>query len=75
MQRAFDILFSGLALLVLSPILIPVMIVLRCTGEGEVFYCQQRVGRGGAMFGVWKFATMLKNSPNLGTGSTNSSST
>jgi len=37
-QRAFDILFSGLALLVLSPILIPVMIVLRYTGEGEVFY-------------------------------------
>lgn len=68
MQRAFDILFSGLALLALSPILIPVMLALRCTGEGEVFYCQQRVGRGGAMFGVWKFATMLKDSPNLGTG-------
>lgn len=68
MQRAFDILFSSLALLVLSPILIPVMIVLRLTGEGEVFYCQQRVGRGGTMFGVWKFATMLKSSPSLRTG-------
>lgn len=68
MQRAFDILFASAALLVLSPVLIPVMIVLRLTGEGEVFYCQQRVGRGGKMFGVWKFATMLKNSPSLGTG-------
>lgn len=68
MQRAFDILFSSIALLVLSPILIPVLILLRLTGEGEVFYCQQRVGRGGIMFGVWKFATMLKNSPSLGTG-------
>lgn len=68
MQRAFDILFSSIALLTLSPILIPVLIVLRLTGEGEVFYCQQRVGRGGNMFGVWKFATMLKNSPTLGTG-------
>lgn len=68
MQRAFDILFSSIALLALSPILIPVMIVLRLTGEGEIFFCQQRVGRGGAMFGVWKFATMLKNSPSLGTG-------
>jgi len=68
MQRPFDILFSSIALLALSPILIPVMIVLRLTGEGEVFFCQQRVGRGGALFGVWKFATMLKNSPSLGTG-------
>lgn len=68
MQRAFDILFSSIALLALSPILIPVLIVLRLTGEGEVFFCQQRVGRGGTMFGVWKFATMLKNSPSLGTG-------
>lgn len=68
MQRACDILFSSIALLVLSPVLIPVLIVLRLTGEGEVFYCQQRVGRGGDLFGVWKFATMLKNSPSLGTG-------
>lgn len=68
MQRALDILFSSIALLILSPILIPVMIILRLTGEGEVFYCQQRVGCEGVMFGVWKFATMLKNSPNLGTG-------
>jgi lipopolysaccharide/colanic/teichoic acid biosynthesis glycosyltransferase len=68
MQRALDILFASMALLVLSPILVPVMIALRLTGEGEVFYCQQRVGRSGVMFGVWKFATMLKNSPSLGTG-------
>lgn len=68
MQRTCDILFSGIALLALLPILIPVMIGLRLTGEGEIFYCQQRVGRGGAMVGVWKFATMLKDSPNLGTG-------
>lgn len=68
MQRAFDILFASIALVALSPILLPIMLVLRLSGEGEIFYCQQRVGRGGVMFGVWKFATMLKNSPNLGTG-------
>lgn len=68
MQRTFDILFSSLALVAVSPVLIFVMIILRLTGEGEVFYCQQRVGRGGAMFDIWKFATMLKNSPSLGTG-------
>lgn len=44
------------------------MIILRLTGEGEVFYSQIRVGKDGKLFGLLKFATMLKNSPNLGTG-------
>ncbi|WP_347247315.1 sugar transferase [Thermomonas sp.] len=68
MQRLLDIVFSGLALLLLSPLLVPIAIALRLTGEGEVFFIQQRVGRGGQPFGLYKFATMLKNSPNLGTG-------
>lgn len=68
MQRAFDIIFSGLALVLLSPLLLPVMLVLRLTGEGEVFYVQTRVGKGQNSFGVYKFATMLKDSPKLGAG-------
>lgn len=68
MQRLLDILFSGVALLILAPLLVPIVILLRFTGEGEIFYVQQRIGRGGKMFGLLKFATMLKNSPNLGTG-------
>ncbi len=68
MQRLFDILFSGVALIILAPLLIPVMIVLKLTGEHEIFYVQQRVGKGGKMFGLLKFATMLKDSPNLGSG-------
>ncbi len=68
MQRFFDIFFSGLALLVLSPLLIPIMIVLKFTGEGEIFYVQQRVGKDGKLFDLLKFATMLKDSPNIGTG-------
>ena len=68
MQRLLDIVLSSLALLVLSPLLVPIAIALRLTGEGEVFFIQQRVGRGGQPFGLYKFATMLKNSPNLGTG-------
>ena len=68
MQRLLDIVLSGLALMVLSPLLVPIAIALRCTGEGEVFYVQERVGLGGKAFGLYKFATMLKNSPNIGTG-------
>ena len=68
MQRLFDIIFSGFALLVLSPLLIPIVILLRFSGEGEIFFVQQRVGKDGKKFGLLKFATMLKNSPNMGTG-------
>jgi lipopolysaccharide/colanic/teichoic acid biosynthesis glycosyltransferase len=68
MQRIFDIIFSSLALIILSPLLIPIAIVLRLTGEGEVFYFQERIGKDGKTFKLYKFATMLKNSPSLGTG-------
>lgn len=68
MQRVLDVVLSGLALVVLSPLLVPIALVLRLTGEGEVFYVQQRVGRYGRPFGLYKFATMLKDSPNLATG-------
>ena len=68
MQRIFDILFSGVALIVLSPLLLPLLFLLRVTGEGEIFFPQNRVGREGKYFKLYKFATMLKNSPNVGTG-------
>ncbi|HEX5170057.1 MAG TPA: sugar transferase [Cyclobacteriaceae bacterium] len=68
MQRFLDIIFSLVALVILSPLLIPITIILSLTGEGEVFYVQRRVGLGGKPFGVYKFATMVKNSSSMGTG-------
>ena len=68
MQRFFDIFFSGMALVLLSPLLLPLIFILRFTGEGEIFFAQDRVGLGGKHFKLYKFATMLKNSPNMGTG-------
>lgn len=67
-KRAFDIMASLLAIIVLSPLLLPVIIGLKLTGEGHVFYAQERVGRGGQRFKILKFATMLKNSPNMAGG-------
>jgi lipopolysaccharide/colanic/teichoic acid biosynthesis glycosyltransferase len=67
-KRFFDFLFSLLALIILSPLLIPIMIILKLTGEGHVFYFQKRMGYKNKYFDIWKFATMLKNSPNMGTG-------
>ena len=69
LKRTFDILTSGIAILILSPFLIPIIIGLKLTGEGYVFYKQERVGYKNRPFLIWKFATMLKNSMNIGTGS------
>jgi lipopolysaccharide/colanic/teichoic acid biosynthesis glycosyltransferase len=44
------------------------MLVLRFTGEREIFYVQDRIGKDGRHFGLIKFATMVKNSPSIGTG-------
>lgn len=67
-KRFFDIVFALIALIVLSPILIPIIILLLLTGEHEVFFRQERVGYQTKIFRIWKFATMLKNSPNMGHG-------
>mgnify|MGYP001366187055 FL=1 len=68
-KRVVDIVLAGGAVVVLLPLLVPVMIILLLTGEHYVFYGQKRVGYKNRQFKIWKFATMLKASPSLGTGS------
>lgn len=65
LMRIFDILFSGIAIIVFSPFLLPIMIGLKLTGEHYIFYYQPRVGKDEKVIHVLKFATMLKNSPSL----------
>ncbi len=65
MIRLFDILFSLIAVIILTPFMIPVMIALKLTGEHDIFYIQKRIGMGEKEFGLIKFATMLRDSPNL----------
>ncbi|MGC4100289.1 sugar transferase [Ferruginibacter sp.] len=67
-KRLIDIILATIAMILLSPLLVPSIIILLFTGEHEVFYFQRRVGYKNKMFDIWKFATMLKNSPNIGTG-------
>jgi len=68
MMRLCDVVLSLFAIVVLSPLLVPVVIILKLTGEHHVFYMQERIGIGGKPFGLLKFATMLEDSPNIGTG-------
>ena len=68
MERIFDIIFSSLAMIILMPLLLPILLILWLSGEGEIFFSQERIGKNGRPFKLLKFATMLKNSPNIGTG-------
>jgi len=68
-KRLLDILISILALAVLAPLLLPIAIILRFSAEGHVFYFQDRIGMKRINFKIIKFATMLKDSPNLASGS------
>lgn len=68
MTRFFDILFSGIAIVVLLPFMIPIMVALKLTGEHDIFYRQERIGKDGKPFKVVKFATMLRDSPNMAGG-------
>jgi lipopolysaccharide/colanic/teichoic acid biosynthesis glycosyltransferase len=68
MQRFLDIILSCIGLLLVLPIFLLVSLLLKYTGEGEILYAQNRVGRNGKIFRLLKFATMLKNSPNIGSG-------
>ena len=67
-KRTLDIIISGIGFIILVPIFIPVSVILRFTGEGEIFYFQTRIGLDGNDFKIFKFATMLKNSENMGSG-------
>ncbi len=67
-KRLFDVVVSLSGLLILLPIFIPIFIALKLSGEGEIFYLQERVGINNKKFKIFKFATMLKNSENMGSG-------
>ncbi|MCR9289877.1 MAG: sugar transferase [Bacteroidetes bacterium] len=66
LKRGFDFIISLVGFLILVPIFLVIAILLKFTGEGEVFYFQKRMGYKNDVFDIIKFATMLKNSMNMG---------
>jgi len=68
-KRILDVLVSLLVLLLLSPLFLIIIFLLKISGEGEILYLQERIGFRNSKFKIWKFATMLKDSMNIGTGS------
>ena len=68
-KRLLDVVVSLVSLIILLPVFIPIIIILKFTAEGEVLFFQERIGINNARFQIWKFATMLKNSMDMGSGS------
>ncbi len=69
LKRIIDVGLSVTALILCTPLFLIVSLLLLLTGEHEVFYFQNRIGYKNNYFRICKFATMLKNSSNMGTGS------
>lgn len=62
-KRAMDIVLSGLALLALAPVLVTVSILVRLDSSGPALFTQQRVGRNGQTFVIYKFRSMSVDAP------------
>ena len=58
MIRLFDILFSALGLIILSPVFVVLYLLIRIESKGGAFYIQERIGKDGQPFGLYKFRTM-----------------
>jgi lipopolysaccharide/colanic/teichoic acid biosynthesis glycosyltransferase len=66
LKRAFDLLAAGLGLLLLSPVFLALAVAVRLDSPGPVFFRQERVGRGGRPFRIFKFRSMRVDAEKLG---------
>ena len=65
-KRAFDLLVSALALVLLAPLLIAIALAIRLDSRGPALFRQQRVGRHGVPFRIHKFRTMAHDAAQRG---------
>jgi len=66
MKRVFDVTVAGLGLVFLSPLFVAIGIAIRVSDPGPIFYRQERIGRHGKPFRIWKFRTMVTNADRVG---------
>ena len=68
LKRGFDMAVSGIGILLLTPIWLPIVVVLKLSGDHDVFYGQTRIGLGNRHFKIWKFVTMVRNAETMAGG-------
>ena len=64
-KRLMDILCSGLAIIVLSPLLFVVAVAIKIESKGPVVFCQERIGKDGKSFYMYKFRSMCVNAEDI----------
>ncbi|MGL5067488.1 MAG: sugar transferase [Sarcina sp.] len=67
MKRAFDFISSLIGTIILSPIILIVSIIIKCTSEGPILFSQRRIGKDNKEFKIYKFRTMRIDTPNVAT--------
>jgi len=67
-KRIFDILASGIALIVLLPIFALIGIFIKLDSKGPIFFVQERAGKDGKIFRAYKLRTMIDNAEKMGKG-------
>lgn len=66
MKRIFDLLFSTIFIIILLPIYIALALIVKLQDGGPSLFSQQRVGKDGRIFRIWKFRSMIKNAERIG---------
>lgn len=67
-KRMLDILVSLISIILISPILLTILLLVKCTSKGPVLFKQERLGLHGESFQILKFRTMVVNAEHMGTG-------
>jgi lipopolysaccharide/colanic/teichoic acid biosynthesis glycosyltransferase len=68
LRRAFDLVVAGIALALLSPVLLAAMVAIRLESKGHPIYRQRRVGKDGEPFDMLKLRTMVSGAERMGAG-------
>ena len=67
-KRILGLIFSLVGFIILIPIFLIISILIKLTSKGPIFFKQERIGRNGKVFNMYKFRTMIVNAENIGDG-------
>jgi len=65
LKRLFDVIFSGIGLILLLPVFAVVAVLIKMDSSGPVFFKQKRIGKNGVPFTMYKFRSMVVNAEEL----------
>lgn len=66
LKRTFDVVFASIGIVLLLPLMVMIAIIILVTSPGPIFYGSERVGKGGRIFKMLKFRSMVVNADQMG---------